>query len=243
VTITVVGQVKAGKSSLINALLGEQRAETAVLPLTREITKYRLHLPDASDGLILLDTVGYGHKGPREDQLAETLEAVKSSDLVLLVLNARDPARQPDLLLLQAIKKHFEEHVTLRMPPIVAVMTFIDVLPPAMEWQPPYEWNRPTRAKEQHVVEASRALQETLGEYLCGVVPVCTLPGKVYGVQEHLVPMLIGLLDEARGVSVLRLMTQERNWDKLAKAYAQALSLAKEVWRVAAVGSSGDRQK
>src|SRR5262249_6984882 len=40
VTLTVMGQVKMGKSSLINALLGEQRAKTDVLPATSEITRY-----------------------------------------------------------------------------------------------------------------------------------------------------------------------------------------------------------
>src|SRR5262249_40527127 len=37
VTITVLGQVKAGKSSLINALLGDQRARTAGVPATDRI--------------------------------------------------------------------------------------------------------------------------------------------------------------------------------------------------------------
>src|SRR5262249_46307764 len=37
VTIGLFGQVKAGKSSLVNALLGEQRARTHVLPETRDV--------------------------------------------------------------------------------------------------------------------------------------------------------------------------------------------------------------
>ena len=41
----VAGQVKAGKSSVINAILGEQRAATSVVPMTAEITRYELHPP------------------------------------------------------------------------------------------------------------------------------------------------------------------------------------------------------
>ena len=63
VTLTLMGQVKAGKSSLINALLGEQRARTDVLPATDRITRYELQPPGMPSRLVLLDTVGYGHSG------------------------------------------------------------------------------------------------------------------------------------------------------------------------------------
>src|SRR5262249_38576468 len=65
VTITVIGQVKSGKSSLINALLGEQRARTDVLPATDEISRYELQQEGIPTQLVILDTVGYGHMGPQ----------------------------------------------------------------------------------------------------------------------------------------------------------------------------------
>ena len=46
VTIAVIGQVKAGKSSLVNCLLGEQRAAVDVLPLTQTVQRYDLRLED-----------------------------------------------------------------------------------------------------------------------------------------------------------------------------------------------------
>src|SRR5581483_7714483 len=42
VTVTLFGQVKAGKSSLVNGLLGEMRARTDVLPATSEVARYEL---------------------------------------------------------------------------------------------------------------------------------------------------------------------------------------------------------
>ena len=57
-TVTVCGQVKQGKSSLINSLLGEQRARTDVLPATNEITRYELQPEGIPTRLVLLDTVG-----------------------------------------------------------------------------------------------------------------------------------------------------------------------------------------
>jgi hypothetical protein len=109
VTFAVLGQVKAGKSSLINALLGERRAATNVLPETAEITRYDLKLPDIPTRLSILDTVGYGHTGPRQDQLKATQEAARQSDVLLLVMQARNPARQADLEMMQALRKWFED--------------------------------------------------------------------------------------------------------------------------------------
>src|SRR5207248_8588632 len=91
-TITIISQVKAGKSSVINALLGEQQAQTDVLPMTSEITRYQLQPPGIPARFVLLDTVGYGHTGPKEDQLRATQEAAQHSNLVCLVLHARNPA-------------------------------------------------------------------------------------------------------------------------------------------------------
>src|SRR5262249_51244040 len=148
VGLAVVGQVKAGKSSLINALLGERRALADVLPATDAVTRYELQPPGIPTRLVLFDTVGYGHEGPREDQVRSTLEAARQADLVLLVCHARNPARQADLDMLRRLRAWFAAHPELKMPPILGVLTHIDLLTPAMEWAPPYDWTEPRRPKE-----------------------------------------------------------------------------------------------
>ena len=57
--VLVVGQVKAGKSSLINALLGEQRAPVDTLPATDDVDLYECQ-PEGLPPIILRDTPGYG---------------------------------------------------------------------------------------------------------------------------------------------------------------------------------------
>src|SRR5262249_14962617 len=140
VTVTLFGQVKVGKSSLINALLGEQLAKTDVLPATATIARYELRPPEVDSKLVLLDTVGYAHAGPKADQLQWTEAAVRESDLLLLVLHARTPARAADLSMLQQLRQWLDKNPELKRPPIVAVVTHIDLLSPAMEWAPPYDW-------------------------------------------------------------------------------------------------------
>src|SRR5262249_25079654 len=163
--------------------LGDQRARTDVLPATNEITRYELRPEGIPTRLVVLDTIGYGHSGPQEDQLRATEEAVRQSDLVLLALHARNPARQADLVLLRSLKEWFATRIDLKMPPILGVMTHVDLLSPAMEWSPPYNWTKPERPKEHQVHEAWNAVREQLGEHLVGIIPVCVAPGKVYGVQ------------------------------------------------------------
>jgi predicted GTPase len=235
VTITLMGQVKAGKSSVVNAVLGEQRAKTDVLPATAEVTRYELQPEGIPTRLVLLDTVGYAHTGPKEDQLRATREAAQQSDLLLLVLHARNPARQADLSMLQGLRAWFDKRPDMKMPRVLAVLTHIDLLSPAMDWSPPYNWERPQRPKEKSIDAAAAAVREQLGEYLVGVVPVCAADGKVYGVEEWLLPALAELLDEAHAVGLLRVLRGEFDAEKVRKVVRQlkavALEAGKLLWR------------
>src|SRR5262249_22484315 len=126
VTIAVIGQVKAGKSSLINALLGERKAQTDVLPLTTDVTRYDLVAPGVPTHLVLLDTTGYGRAGAAADNLEETADAVQGSDLVLLVTHARNPARKADVDFFTRLRQWFVDRPHLRFPPAIVVLTHVD---------------------------------------------------------------------------------------------------------------------
>src|SRR5262249_46491915 len=146
--------------------------------------------------LALLDTVGYGHSGPKEDQVNATLQASQESDILILVLHARNPARQADLQMLQSIRNWYASHPELKQAPVLAVLTHIDLLSPAMEWSPPYDWQNPKRSKETQIQQSVQVVKEQLGEFLDGCVPLCTRPDRVYGIEEWLLPALAELLDE-----------------------------------------------
>lgn len=228
VTVALLGQVKAGKSSVINALLGAQRATTNAVPETAGITRYELAVEDEPTRLVLLDTPGYGHEGPREDHLRETLDAARRAHLILLVLHARTAARQADAAALRAVEQWFHEHPELKMPPVVVAVTHIDLLTPMMEWSPPYDWQEPRRPKEVQIAEAVAAAHETLGPRVNYAAPVCTAEGKVYGVDEWLLPALLSQLDEARGVELVRCLRAEADQGKVRKVFQQLFAAGKE---------------
>ena len=232
VTIALFGQVKVGKSSVVNALLGEQKALTDVLPATSEVTRYRLPSPDATSTLVLLDTVGYGHEGPSEDQLKVTEDLARQSDLLLLVMHARNPARQADVLFLERLQGWFAGRPELKMPPIVGVLTHVDLLSPTMEWAPPYDWLHPRRPKEQQMRQAVQAALDQFDGRIAAVVPVCTVAGKVFGVDEGLLPAIADKLGEARTVALLRCLKAEADERKVRRVFEQIWAAGKEVARI-----------
>ncbi|MBL8799819.1 MAG: 50S ribosome-binding GTPase [Planctomycetia bacterium] len=232
VTLAIFGQTKVGKSSFVNAVLGEQKARTDVLPATDEITRYQLPLAGSNVRLLLLDTVGYGHQGPKADQMKATQDAAQQADVMILVLHARNPARQADLAMLEELKRWFASRPDLKMPPVLAVVTHIDLLTPAMEWAPPYNWQQPTRLKEKQIQEALTAVRDQLGTHLDGAVPVCTSVGKVYGIEEWFLPTLTELLGEARSVSLLRCLRAEFDTGKVRKVFHQLAAAGGQVLQI-----------
>lgn len=232
VTIAVIGQVKAGKSSLVNCLLGEQRAAVDILPLTQNVQRYDLRVEDQSERLILLDTPGYSDAGATPEQLRETREAVRNADLVLLVMDVRSPAKQADVATLDDLAAYFRQEHQFKPPTIIGVISKIDGLSPVMEWQPPYVWETGNRPKEQNIRSAIEFTRTTFGERLQSVIPACTdrEHNRVYGVEEYLLPTIILCLDEARAVSLVRSIhrdyDQQRTWQVISQLGSAGSKLA-----------------
>ena len=223
VTIALIGQAKAGKSSLINAILGESEAKTDILPATSEVKRYRLDWEPTDDHLVLLDTVGYGTEGASEKQLKETRQAIQSADLVLFVMRANSPAREPDREMLDTLSAWFRSRKELKPVPVLGVLTHVDLLSPVMEWTPPYDWQEGNKPKEESIREAVQYNFEVFGELLAGVIPVCADVDRerTYGIEEYLLPAITPLLDSARASSVLRSLHHELNQDRVQRVVQQ----------------------
>ncbi len=224
--IVVAGQVKAGKSSLINALVGHQQAAVDLLPLTDSISRYTLQPPGTATPLVLLDTVGYAHEGLRADRVDETMRAVCASAMTLLVVNAVDPARQSDLLFLTAMQDWFTAHPQRQRPPILVVVTHIDRLAPSLEWTPPYDgWVQlhPQRLKERNIQDAVRAIQQLFQHRVQGVVPACTdvARNRQYGVDQWVVPALLNLLPQATAKHLLDALYDQRDQSQFTRLLSQ----------------------
>lgn len=216
--ILVLGQVKAGKSSLINALFGETRAAVDVVPRTRGVEPYVLNrngIPQA----IILDTAGYEQGDQSGKVFDEAKKQILQCDLVLMVCSAQSASRDADRRLLDAVRRFYQSEPDRIMPPLVGVLTHVDQLRPFAEWKPPYDLAQPTCVKARNMADAVAAVGQDLG--LADdepVIPVCLKPEQWYNVEEGLAPAILQSATEAQRVKYLRCLReyhQEEYWQRL----------------------------
>lgn len=220
----VLGQISSGKSSLINALFGEMKSAASLLPTTTGITPYLLER-DGLQQAIVLDSAGYDSFGPTAATEAHSEWA--KADVIFMVCNAAQAARQADAEQLAAIRHYFlEQCPTQILPVIIAVATHIDRLRPMREWQPPYNIQQPDKPKAHSIRQACLAIAQDLGLPLDCVVPVCLATDKTaYNIEDGLLPLVHEHLDAAQRVRYLRCLRQQQAqsyWQQWRKQAAQA---------------------
>ncbi len=225
----VLGQVSSGKSSLINALFGEIKCASGILPTTSGITPYVLER-DGLQQAIILDSAGYG--GVLNDKNLVALKREwKNIDVIIVVCNATQAARHMDAQQLQAIRHYFQQECPAQtLPVIIAVATHIDRLRPVREWQPPYQILLPDNAKARNIRQACLAISKELNLPAECIVPVCLAPEKmVYNIEEGLLPLIHEHLNAAQRVRYLRCLREQqtesywRHWRKQAVQAGQIL--------------------
>jgi predicted GTPase len=218
--ILMLGQVKAGKSSLINALFGAAYAATDVLPTTGRLTSYVLDRPDLGGTIMISDMGGYEDPSVPRERLAEAWAESQRADLLLFVISAVNAAREPDQRLLSQLRAHFATQPELHPPPVVIVLTHIDLLRPRREWTPPYNIVSPDSAKAHSIRGALQAVSADLQLPPELIVPICLLPERLYNVEEALVPLLVQVLPDAKRALLLRslrTLRQQEEWTLLGR--------------------------
>jgi len=233
--IMVLGQAKAGKSSLVNALFGEVRAATDSLPCTTSITPYVLE----RDGLpraILFDTEGFGGKEDRR-ALSQLDREITKCDLIIMVCSAVTAARAPDLKLLNDLRERFASNQLRSLPPVVVAVTHIDQLRPFAEWNPPYDLRDENSAKARNIAAVIAALESELVVPAEKIVPVCLRQESSHNVMESLIPVLLFAIPDADRAKLLRLLREYHAgeyWSQLrSQAYHSGLLLQNAAVKVA----------
>lgn len=230
--IVVLGQINAGKSSLINALYGELRAATDPLPLTADFTPYRLAQKGLGEEALILDSAGYGDRDEAL-WLQANQETLLASDLVLLVLAANQAARAPDRRVLDQLRALFQAHPERAMPPLLVVLTHIDQLRPVREWQPPYDLNDDTNPKARTIRAVMEAVGTELMVELSDVVPVSLQPEGNYNVDDGLHAAVLAHLDQARRARYLRCLRETQRRERWEAVYRQLANAGRLIAKAA----------
>jgi predicted GTPase len=200
-TVLLIGQVNAGKSSLANALAATCVSEVDVLPTTAGFHNLPLQLT-GNLSIYLLDSPGLDGN---EKTTAAILAQAARSDLLLWLCQANQPAKALDRALMETIDTHFAGEIQRKPPPVLLVTTHNDLLPPTADWDPPYGLQPPDTAKATAMVQALDYNRETLGlGAAVPGVPIALPPGCQPYNLEVLRALLLTVSDEARSVQLNR---------------------------------------
>jgi hypothetical protein len=139
--VTVVGQVNAGKSSLVNALAGKVQALSGNVIPTRRALEFSIY-HEIHGPLGVTDTPGLVANESRE------VELFVEADLLLWPIALHRADRGVDMSALAALRAWSMKNPNRSVPPIVFVGTHPDRIEPSREWSPPYNFADGTRPKE-----------------------------------------------------------------------------------------------
>ena len=154
-TVAIVGYTNAGKSTLLNALVGEYAAVAEdMLFATLDPTTRRVRLAEGQT-VIVSDTVGFIHKLPHQlvDAFRATLEEVIRADALLEVVDLADRHAAEHRRTVQTVL----DELGAGHKPRVVVLNKVDALPVG-EGPPAGLLSR----NDQHVVRASALTGEGL---------------------------------------------------------------------------------
>ena len=105
IKVALVGKPNVGKSSLLNALLGESKAiVTDIAGTTRDVVEGEINL----NGLVLhlLDTAGIRESNDKVESIGvnKSKEVINQADLVVVILDASNELEKEDLEILDLVK-------------------------------------------------------------------------------------------------------------------------------------------
>jgi GTPase len=156
-TVAIVGYTNAGKSSLLNALVGEVAAVAEdMLFATLDPTTRRVRLGEGQN-VIVSDTVGFIHKLPHQlvEAFRATLEEVVRADALLEVVDLADPHAAEHRRTVQTVL----DELGAGHKPRILVLNKSDLMPTGVALPAGI-----VRRDDQHVVRASATLGQGMDE-------------------------------------------------------------------------------
>lgn len=180
--IAIVGRRGAGKSSLINAIFGEKRAEIGDYKSQTGAGKWYQY-ENARGAIDILDTRGLGEtdqpteKALTKTPLDEVSQAIQSKcpDVILFLCKAKEVGSRlnEDIAQLQAIRTVIKKTHQYEVP-VIGVVTQVDELAPLSVSEPPFD----NPQKRENIKATVDILQEKLQAEIA--TPIKVIPISAY---------------------------------------------------------------
>ncbi len=153
---------------------------------------------------------------------------IARADVVILASQAMTAARDADIQLLDQLNDKLG--ATRIRPPVLGVLTAIDLIPPALEWSPPYEINEGGGRKDAGIRACLESARQSLGDRVDEWIPAGIRNEVKWGYSEGIVPWIAACVDRAHGVRVARELVEESKRNGWMEMPRQASHGAQRAW-------------
>ena len=222
--IILAGKTGVGKSSIINALLGEEVCEIGVIPTTKD--EQEVSWSTSQGELLIVDFPGFGEAEKATETYDQNIRDLGTSKghLLLLVVKADDRALEEENLFLEKWQK-----ANINQIPTLIVVNQIDKIKPSRDWEPDrLNLEIPTTEKEQNITTYLNYISNL--ENFKGLPMIPFSAGEFaedkdnqYGIF-HLVDAIFEALPESARTDFARLAKEKTIRDKQAVAIIKKYS-------------------
>jgi len=189
--IGVLGKTGAGKSSLCNALFGQEICPVSDVAACTRATQDVLLEIGRNQGITLVDVPGVGESGERDKEYeALYRKLLPQLDAVLWVLKADDRAYSVDISFYQALVKPYLDAGI----PFIVVLNQADKIEPFREWQ--VEERRPSVKQALNIDAKVASVAASFGLKQSSIIPVSA--EEKYGLSRLVDELIFSLPDEKK---------------------------------------------
>lgn len=217
--VAIFGKTGVGKSSLTNALFGQDACPISdIKACTRDPKEVFMKLEGSSKGIKLMDVPGIGESKARDEEYFRLYaEILKDADMVLWVLKGDDRTFTSDESFYKTVMKPFIE----KGKPFVVAVNQVDKIEPFREWD--IENCKPGPTQNGNISQKIIYVAEQFGDLpVSQVIPVSANEG--YNLDKLVLKLIEKLPSDKRYITIDNMSERIQNHENIQKEKANSFT-------------------